>query len=148
MTGGQAGPLVLVALILAVLLYGGLAARRPELARLWVEGDELVAAPVGVLKLLALAVAVRVPLEHVVAISRVDRPQDRYRPGVRMPGTWLPGLLAGSFQGQEGRSFWVVGRGETSLRIDLQGARLSYLVVDVADPVATMRRLNQGRHPE
>ena len=130
-----------------VISAGVSASRRPGLARVRLDGDMAVVEPLGVLKLLALTSGVRVPLEHVTAAFQVERPQERYRPGMRMPGTWLPGLLAGTFRGPEGRSFWVVGRGETSVRLDVVDERYDYVVVDVTDPAGTLREINRARRP-
>lgn len=139
---------VIVVVVIGLVIYAGVAAsRRPGLARVRLEGDAAVVEPLGVLKLLALTSGVRVPLEHVTAAFQVERPQEHYRPGMRMPGTWLPGLLAGTFRGPEGRSFWVVGRGETSVRLDVVDERYEYVVVDVADPAGTLREINRARRP-
>jgi hypothetical protein len=94
---------------------------------------------------LALASRIVVPVDHVVAAQCVTRPQDDERPGLRLPGTSMPGLLAGTFVGPEGRSFWLVGLGETSVRLDLDDEIYTYLVVDVADPRTTLREIYQAR---
>ena len=66
---------------------------------------------------------------------------------MRMPGTWLPGLLAGTFRGPRGARSGVVGRGETSVRLDVVDERYEYVVVDVADPAGTLREINRARRP-
>jgi hypothetical protein len=150
MDTGSGVVLVVLVVIVATGTVSGLgaaASRRSELARVRVDGDAVVVKPVGVLKLLALTSGVRLPVSQLAAAFWVERPQERYRPGVRWPGTWLPGLLAGSFRGPEGRSFWVVGRGETSVRLDLDGHGYDYVVVDVADPAAVLSEINRARRP-
>lgn len=137
---------LLVFLVIGLVIAQGVSAsRRAALARLRLDGEAVVVEPVGILKLLALSSGLRLPVEHVTAAFQVDRPQERYRPGMRLPGTWLPGLLAGTFQGPEGRSFWVVGRGDTSVRLDVADERYDYVVVDVEDPAQALREINQAR---
>jgi hypothetical protein len=139
---------LIVVLVVGVVIYLGVAAsRRPGLARVRREGEAVVVEPIGILKLLALTSQLRLDAGQVTAVFSVQQPQERYRPGMRMPGTWLPGLLAGTFRGPEGRSFWLVGRGETSVRLELVEGRYDYVVVDVADPAETVREINRARRP-
>jgi hypothetical protein len=147
MDTGAITALIAFLVIGAVVYQAVVASRRKELARVRVEGAFAVIEPVGIMKLLALTARLEVRLAHMSGVFEVERPQDRYRPGMRLPGTWLPGLLAGTFQGPEGRSFWLVGRGETSVRLDLDDEHYDYIVIDVADPSATLGELKQPRRP-
>ena len=140
--------LIVILAIAAVLVLGGVQARRPALARISATGGSIVVEPLALMKLLALRGRIVVPAAHVRTALPVNRPQDQFRPGLRLPGTSLPGLLlAGSFRGRGERSFWVVGRGETAVRIDLADEAYDYVVVDVADPAAALREINQARRP-
>jgi hypothetical protein len=135
-----------ICLALAGVLGWGIAAsRRQALVRITLDGATILVEPLGVMKLLALTSRLAVPVDHVTAAYAVSRPQDDYRPGLRMPGTWMPGLLAGTFVGPEGRSFWVVGQAGSSVRLDLDDKSYAYLVVDVADPAATLRDIHRAR---
>jgi hypothetical protein len=136
---------VVVGLVVALILGGVHAARQPDLARISASAQEIRVVPIGLMKVLALHLGLRIPPDHVTAAYPVSRPQERYSPGARLPGTWLPGLLAGSFQGAEGRSFWVVGTGENAVRIDLQDDHYDYVVVDVDDPAAAVRAITAAR---
>lgn len=137
--GNVVGSAIAVGVCL-LLIAGAVASRRPALASVRVEPDALVVRPRGVMVLLALRPRIRVELTAVEAIYPVDDPREQYgSPGMRMPGTWLPGLLAGTFQNRTARSFWLVGTGGTSVRMDLAHRSLDYLVVDVADPDQVVR---------
>ena len=147
MDTGVFGTLAIVLVLVGVLAWGRAASRRSALARVTVQGAAVVVEPLGIMKVLALASRIVVPIDHVLAAECVLRPQDDERPGLRLPGTSMPGLLAGTFVGPEGRSFWLVGLGETAVRLDLDDEIYSYLVLDVADPRATMREIYRADRP-
>jgi hypothetical protein len=139
--------LVMTLVITGAIGFGVLAARRPGLARIRLTGRGIVVEPLGIMKLFALRPRIEVPSAHVRSAFTVDRPQEQYRPGLRLPGTRLPGLLAGTFQAMGERSFWVVGLGRTSIRLNLTDEWYDYIVIDVADPAAALEQINKARRP-
>jgi quinol monooxygenase YgiN len=96
-------------------------------------------------KLWSLKSRLEVPLAHVSAVRRAADERPR---GIRLPGTHVPGLItAGSFL-QEGRwVFWDVHDSEKAIAIDLQDEHFTALVVEVADPEASIRDIARAVTP-
>ncbi len=92
-------------------------------------------------KVLALRSTLEVPLTHVRGASQ-DPDALRERHGLRLGGTSLPGVIAAGtfFDGQ----WWFldVHHPEEAVKIDLDHEHYAALVVEVADPVATVRAIN------
>ena len=86
-------------------------------------------------KLWSLTSRLEIPLEHVIDV----RPADDQVEGIRVPGTHIPGVItAGTFV-QEGSSvFWDVHDPMKAIAMDLRDERYSKLVIEVADPPATI----------
>lgn len=92
-------------------------------------------------KLLSLRSTLVVPLDHVRGAAQ-DPDALRERHGLRLGGTSLPGVIAAGtfFDGQ----WWFLdvhdpGR---AIRIDLDHEHYTALVVEVEDPVGTVRDIN------
>jgi hypothetical protein len=62
-----------------------------------------------------------------------------------MPGTSVPSLItAGSYRSKGQWAFWdVVGRGERALTLSMEGHRYGEVIVDVAEPTATLAALQR-----
>ena len=92
-------------------------------------------------KVLALRSTLDIPLIHVRGASQ-DPDALRERPGLRLAGTSLPGVVAAGtfFDGQ----WWFldVHHPEDAVKIDLDHEHYVALIVEVADPVATVRAIN------
>ena len=92
-------------------------------------------------KVLALRSTLEVPLTHVRGASQ-DPDALRERHGLRLGGTSLPGVIAAGtfFDG----SWWFldVHHPEQAVKIDLDHEHYAALIVEVADPVATVRAIN------
>ena len=92
-------------------------------------------------KVLALRSSVEVPLSHVRGASQ-DPDALRERHGLRLGGTSLPGVVAAGtfFDGQ----WWFldVHHPEEAVKIDLDHEHYAALIVEVADPVATVEAIN------
>ena len=92
-------------------------------------------------KVLALHSTLDVPLAHVRGASQ-DPDALREPHGIRLMGTSLPGVVAaGSFYDGEWL-FMDVHRPENAVKIDLDHEHYRALVVEVADPVATVKAIN------
>ena len=64
---------------------------------------------------------------------------------VRMPGTTVPGVItAGTFYQDGKRVFWDVHHPEKTIVIDLRDERFNQLVVEVADPQAAVRLIQNA----
>lgn len=90
--------------------------------------------------------SVDVPLTHVVSFGVAD-PHDlsgRYG-GVRLAGIQIPGLVTlGTFRQGGQLTWWDVRRARRVLVITLREERVTRLVVEVDDPIALARTLDQA----
>ncbi|MEU7767828.1 hypothetical protein AB0B25_22250 [Nocardia sp. NPDC049190] len=94
----------------------------------------------GAHQLLALRDQLTFDLSDISAIGRAG--VDRRPPWVRAPGTFFPGVIAaGTFRGKGRKEFWDTRFDGRAIRVDLVGAEVTRLVVDVADPDAELRKL-------
>jgi hypothetical protein len=91
-------------------------------------------------KILALKSRLEIPIEHVAAVRRAA---DERVKGIRLPGTHIPGLItAGTYyEANEKPVFWDVCDQEKAIAIDLQDERFSTVVIEVADPEASIREI-------
>jgi hypothetical protein len=109
---------------------------------------QAVIAPRGLSRLWTMHGPITVPLS---AIRRVRRAASGvglgWWKGWRLPGTHLPGVItAGSYLHDGEWEFWDVrGAGASAIELELSGTRYRRLVVDVADPGATVARLEAAR---
>ncbi|MGH9130418.1 MAG: hypothetical protein ACRDWV_01830 [Acidimicrobiales bacterium] len=97
----------------------------------------------GADKVLALKGSLEVPLSHVKG-ARADPEAARGWQGLRLPGSYIPGLItAGSFRKDGEWSFFDVHRPGNALVIELDGhEHYSRLVIEVPDPTATASAIN------
>ncbi len=89
-------------------------------------------------KLWALKSRLDIPLEHIKAV-KADPETARHPEGIRFPGTYVPGVItAGTFCQAGDRVFWNVRHPGKAIVIELDHERYSKLVIEVADPTATV----------
>ncbi|MGW4893152.1 hypothetical protein ACWEQL_12935 [Kitasatospora sp. NPDC004240] len=112
------------------------------MARLVVEGEELVVRLARWERLAAGRGGVRVPLTAVVRVT-VERDWWRALRGVRGRGTWIPGALSlGSRPQPEGQDFAAVRPRRPVVCVDLRRpAPFVRLAVTDPDPEATARTI-------
>lgn len=137
-----AGPAVGPALLLAVIAMVLVRAKRPASFQLHVDDATLTLELHGVDVLLCARRRVTVPLDAVRGIAVDDRSRIP-RPGMRLPGTGIPGFVtAGSYGVHDERSFWDVRKGQTLIRIELDASLTEYcrIVLEVPDPQQFARR--------
>ena len=97
----------------------------------------------------ALRRRLEVPLAHVRGV-RIGprRALQRQRPALRLPGTWVPGVItAGTFRtwsGRDGKQLWDVRRGDDVLVVDLDHDPYARIVLEVADPQATAAAIDHA----
>ena len=93
-------------------------------------------------KLWSLKSRLEIPLEH---ISGVRTAADERVGGIRAPGTYIPGVItAGTFLQEGSWVFWDVHDPERAIAIDLHDERFTTLVVEVADPEASIRDIERA----
>jgi hypothetical protein len=108
-------------------------------------GTDLVVHVVGLDRLWSFKSELRVPLAHVVGVSRAEDEARTWWHGLRAPGTHLPGVItAGTFHEHEGNVFWDVHKPENAVGIRLHDERYSRLVIEVADVESTIARIESA----
>ncbi len=104
-----------------------------------ISDDKLIVEVQGLDKLGALKSRLEIPLEH---ISGVRTAADERVRGIRLPGTYIPGVItAGTFFQIGKKVFWDVHDSEHAIAIDLRDERFSTLIIEVAEPEANMREI-------
>lgn len=107
-----------------------------------IEGDRVVFKVEGLDKLWALRSRLEIPLTH---LKRVDLNADqvgRWWHGFKVMGAELPGLFAaGTFYFHGELVFWDVRDPAKTLIVSLEHERYKKLIVEVADPTATVEQL-------
>jgi hypothetical protein len=96
-------------------------------------------------KLWSLKSRLEIPLEHVSGVRAATGERAR---GIRAPGTYIPGVItAGTFRQIGRKVFWDVHNQEKAIAIDLRDERFSSLVVEVANPEASIREIQESIAP-
>jgi hypothetical protein len=104
------------------------------MARVSIDGDQLVVDVEGMDKLWALKSRLMIPLANLRGAT-ADPGVVRDRKGIRAPGTHFPGVIvAGTFYDDGERVFWDVHDAAKAVVIQLDDERYARLVVEVEDP--------------
>jgi len=94
----------------------------------------------GADKLWAFKSSLEIPLVHIAGVRADPQAARGWYHGIRLPGTNVPGVItAGTFYQDGKRVFWDVHDPEKTIVIDLPDERFNQLVVEVADPDATIQ---------
>ncbi|HEY7294850.1 MAG TPA: hypothetical protein VH916_07395 [Dehalococcoidia bacterium] len=107
----------------------------------------------GMDKLWALKSRLDIPLEHVVSVAHDPAQAKRWPRGLRLPGSFIPGVLtAGSYWKSghgdgDGWSFWDVHNAEQAIVIETNHEHYKRVVVGVTDPAAVVRQIQGALHP-
>ncbi len=108
-----------------------------------VSGGMLILHVRGADKLWALKSSLEIPLQHVAGIRADPTVAHGWWHGIRMPGTNIPGVItAGTFYQDGKRVFWDVHNPDNTVVIGLRDERYSELIVEVADPQASVELVN------
>ena len=104
--------------------------------------DKLIVHVRGTDTLWALKSSLEIPLRHITAVRADPSIARGWYHGIRMPGTNIPGVLtAGTFYEHGQRVFWDVHNPENTIAIELADERYKALIVEVADPQATVEMI-------
>ncbi len=104
-----------------------------------IEGDRAVFEVEGWDKLWSLRSRLEIPLAHIRGARWDPEPAMGWFQGLKLAGTDIPHLFrAGPFYQDGGLVFWDVAHPERTVAIDLDHERYEKLVVEVADPAATV----------
>ncbi|MFF5173713.1 hypothetical protein ACFY3U_13850 [Micromonospora sp. NPDC000089] len=114
------------------------------MANVFIDGDDLVVQIEGLDRLWSLKSRLAIPLANVRGATADPGIADEPK-GLRAPGTHLPGVItAGTFH-QDGESvFWNIRDGARAVVIELADEQYARLVVEVADPAATVTLIEQA----
>jgi hypothetical protein len=109
-----------------------------------IDKDNLIVDITGLDRLWALKNRLVVPLAHVRGAATgpdvVSRPK-----GWRGPGAYIPGVMAvGTFHQNNERVFWDVYDRNKAVVIELRGDKYRRLIIQVDDPAATVRTIEQA----
>ena len=108
------------------------------MARVSIDDTDLVIEIEGMDKLWALQSRLTIPLANVRGAT-ADPGIAKEPRGVRVPGTWIPGVLtAGTFRRDGERVFWDVHDPADAVVIELRDERYTRLIIQVPDPRATV----------
>lgn len=114
------------------------------MAQVSIDGDELVVEIEGLDRLWSLQSRLVIPLANVRGAT-ADPGIAAEPKGLRAPGTSLPGVItAGTFQRDGERVFWNIRDGARAVVIALANERYARLVVEVANPAATVDLIEQA----
>lgn len=97
-----------------------------------VEGRDIVVRPLGWQKIWAMKGELRFPRAALAGAYVASQSELRQGLGLRMPGTSIPGVItAGTYVSRERKQFWVAGRGEFLLVMDLREQAYQRVVVQL-----------------
>ena len=99
----------------------------------------------GADKLWAFKSSLEIPVVHIRSVRADPEVARGWYHGIRMPGTSVPGVItAGTFYQDGKRIFWDVHHPEKTIVIDLHDERYSELVVEVDDPEAAVKLIQNA----
>ncbi|MEU2665039.1 hypothetical protein [Micromonospora sp. NBC_01740] len=114
------------------------------MARVHIDGEALVVEIEGLDKLWALKSRLTIPLVNVRGAT-ADPGIVKESKGLRAPGAHLPGVIvAGTFHLDGERVFWDVRDPAQAVVIELTDERYNRLVIQVSDPRATVRLIEEA----
>jgi hypothetical protein len=114
------------------------------LVNVTVDGDEAVFEVEGFDKLWALRSRLTIPLAHLTRAEINHDEVGRWWHGIKIVGTDAPGLFAaGTFYYHGEVVFWDVRNPANAIVLTLDHERYKKLIIEVADPAATIARLQR-----
>lgn len=103
----------------------------------------------GLDRLWALKSQLEVPLSNIRDVRFDPQIAHGWWKGFRMPGTHLPGvIIAGTFYHHGKRIFWDVHHPDKTIVIELIDDRFDELIVEVADPMAEVAKIQDAKAHE
>lgn len=107
--------------------------------------DRIVFEVEGWDKLWSLRSRLGIPLEHIEGAHVDPEPAMGWFQGLKLGGTDVPNIFrAGTFYQHGGLVFWDVRNPENTIVIDLSHELYNKLIIEVADPAAAVRLINQA----
>jgi hypothetical protein len=110
-----------------------------------IDGDKAVFEVEGWDKLWSLKSRLEIPLAHIKGVHADPEPAIGWFDGLKVAGTSIPHVFrAGIFYQQGNFVFWDVHSPERTIVIDLEDEHFAKLIVEVADPQAATRLLEDA----
>jgi hypothetical protein len=99
----------------------------------------------GLHKLWALKSRMEIPLEHIKGVHADPHPAMGWFQGLKLVGTDIPHVFrAGMFWQEGNKVFWDVRHPEKTIVLELEDESYAKLIVEVEDPDATVREIQQA----
>lgn len=99
----------------------------------------------GLHKLWALKSHLIVPISNVARVYQSKDELSGWWKGIRMPGTYIPGLIrAGTFYQSGEKTFWDVVNQEDAIIIELENERYKKLIIQVEHPAQAIDLINDS----
>lgn len=114
------------------------------MVKISVEGDNLILSIQGMHKVWALKGKIEVPLSSVKSFQAAPD-QSRWPAGLRLPGTFVPGVItAGSYYLPDTKewTFWDVADTQNVIIIEFTDAPYTRAIIEVEDPGAAIETLS------
>ncbi len=106
------------------------------------ESNRVLFEVVGLHKLWAFKGRLDIPRAHILGARIDDKVVRRWWKGIRLLGTWLPGVItAGTFYRDGKWLFWDVSNPNKAVVIDLEQEKYAQLIVEVAEREAVIALL-------
>ncbi|MFI2209242.1 hypothetical protein [Streptomyces sp. NPDC020141] len=117
------------------------------MAQVGIDGGRLIVEMTGFDRVWALKKRLDIPLDHVRGAT-ADPGAAREPKGIRAAGTHFPRFItSGTFYHRGERMFWDVRDASKAVVIELTGERYARLIVQVADPRATVALIEGAQRP-
>jgi hypothetical protein len=108
-----------------------------------IHGTHVLIEVKGLDKLWAFKGQLEIPVAHIRGVRADPTIARGWWKGIKAPGTSIPGVIrAGTFYQDDKRVFWDVHDPDKTVVIDLHDERYDQLIVEVADPAATVSQLS------
>ncbi len=102
----------------------------------------IVVRPLGWYKLWSFKSELRIPRAAISSVHVAARKSLAMTLGLRMPGTSIPGVItAGSYVSSGNKQFWVAGKAEYLLVLELSGQEYQRVVVQVENAGDMLARI-------
>ena len=110
-----------------------------------ISGGMLRVEVLGWHKLLAFKSSFAIPLAHVSEVKRQLEAAGRWWKGWRLCGTSIPGVICAGWYYKDGQHvFWDVSKPGNAIAIELVDEGYARLVVEVADPDAALKLIQDA----
>ena len=110
-----------------------------------IEGDTAVFEVQGSHKLWAFRSRIEVPIKHIQSVRADPKPAMGWLDGLKVSGTALPNhFRAGTFYVHGSWVFYDVLHAENAIVVELAAERFASLIIEVSDPAATVRLLQES----